>query len=263
MIRINMYIPDLRGKVIFVTGGCDRILGIAGLDKQSILALAKKNPAHILFTGRDADRVAALITQATAAVPAAQLNFVECNMSCETRKTERLDILMFNAGSAARAQEGINHLAHALLIKLRLPTLLRMPDARVVIMTSQAFKGAPSGGIQFHKMRTTQSRFPASAMRYPQSKFANLLLHPGVVNTDMFLNSGWMMLVIKVIQMWKREPIISPETGALTQLWAATVDKKPFGVLWKHTKLSGDKDLAVKLWEWAEKELEGYPLEQS
>ncbi|KAJ7497599.1 oxidoreductase [Mycena latifolia] len=294
-----IHIPDLVGKVIFVTGGT------AGLGKQSIVALARKNPTHIYFSGRDADRAAALIAEVTADVPSAQLTFVKCNMSSLANvaeaakevvsKTERLDIMMCNAGVLAppaltedgyEIQFGINHLAHALLVKLLLPTLLRTPDARVVVMTSQAFSGAPSGGIQFDKLRTTQSGFPASIFRYPQSKLANLLyaaelarrypqitavsVHPGVANTAMFLDAPWVeKLIIKSIQMWKGEPIVSPEAGAFTQLWAATVAKSelvngefyvPVGVLGKHSELSVDKELAAKLWDWTEKELEGYAV---
>ncbi|KAH0525656.1 hypothetical protein TsFJ059_008001 [Trichoderma semiorbis] len=40
-------IPSLSGKVVLVTGGT------AGLGKQSIQALAKHDPEHIYFTGRN------------------------------------------------------------------------------------------------------------------------------------------------------------------------------------------------------------------
>ncbi|KAJ7603928.1 hypothetical protein B0H17DRAFT_1165213 [Mycena rosella] len=268
-------IPDLGGKVIFITGGT------AGLGKQSILALVKKNPAHVYFSGRDAPRAAALISEITAAIPSAQLTFVECNMSSlasvakaakqVTSKTDQLDIMMCNAGvwtvppalteDGYETQFGINHLSHALLLKLLRPILLRTPDARV-------------------------SGFPASEMRYPQSKLANLIyaaelarrypqltsvsVHPGIVATDMVLNAPWTMkLFLKVIQMWTGEAIVKPETGALNQVWAATAAKTelvngeyyvPVGKPGKHTKLSADKKLAEKLWEWTEKELEGYYL---
>ncbi|KAJ7141506.1 oxidoreductase [Mycena epipterygia] len=290
-------IPDLSNKVIFVSGGT------AGLGKQSILALAKRNPAHIYFSGRDADRAAALIAQVTTSVPSAHLTFLKCNMSSLASvaeaaqelasKTERLDIMMCNAGvfsvppaltdDGYETQFGINHLAHALLIKLLLPTLLRTADSRVVIMSSEAFRSASD--IQFQKMRTTQSGFPASVLRYPQSKLANLLyaaelarrypqltsvsVHPGTANTDMFLNAGWLTrFVIKTLEAWKGQPIVTPEEGALTQLWAATVNRSdlvngeyytPVGVRGKHTKQSVDKKLAGELWEWTEKQLESYP----
>ncbi|KAJ7091109.1 oxidoreductase [Mycena epipterygia] len=293
-------IPELSDKVIFISGGT------AGLGKQSILALAKKNPAHIYFSGRDADRAAALITQVTTSVPSAHLTFVKCNMSSLANvaeaakelasKTERLDIMMCNAGvfstPPALTEDGyetifgINHLAHALLIKLLLPTLLHTPDSRVVILSSEGFRGA-TFGIQLEKMRTTQSGFSETMQRYPQSKLANLLyaaelarrypqlttvsLHPGTVGTDMLLTAGRLdRLVVKIFSIWNGELIFTPEEGVLNQLWAATVNKSdlrlvngeyytPVGVRGKHTKRSTDGKLAGELWEWTEKELEGYP----
>ncbi|KAJ7772677.1 hypothetical protein DFH07DRAFT_725829, partial [Mycena maculata] len=144
--------------------------GIAGLGKQSVLALAKKNPAHIYFTGRDAECAANLIAQVKleGTASSARLTFLKCDMSSLANvaevtkqlaiKTERLDIMMCNAGVLSVAPcltaggyeflFGIHHIAHARLTKLLLPTLLRTPDAHVVIMSSQAFKGAPAAGIE-------------------------------------------------------------------------------------------------------------------
>ncbi|KAJ7642769.1 oxidoreductase [Mycena polygramma] len=290
-------IPELGGKVVFVTGGT------AGLGKQSILALAKKNPAHIHFSGRSEDRAATLISEVKTAVPSARLTFLKCNMAslasvAEAAKqlssqTERLDILMCNAGvftvppglteDGYEILFGVNHIAHALFIKSLLPTLLHTPDARVVVMTSQAFRGA--NGIQFENLRYTQSGFPASILRYPQSKLGNILyatelarryptlttvsVHPGTATTEMFLGAGWLArTMISAMHMWKRQPIVAPEEGALTQLWAATVNKaelvnggyyEPVGVLGKHNPLSSDQKLAKELWDWTEKELESYP----
>ncbi|KAF7361616.1 Short-chain dehydrogenase reductase family [Mycena venus] len=289
-------IPDLENKVIFITGGT------AGLGKESILALAKKKPAHIFFTGRDEDRAASLVTEVKTATPSAQLTFLKCNMLflasvVEVAKqlaseTDRLDLLMCNAGIFTPAPGltedgyeivfGANHVAHALFIKLLLPTLLRTTDARVVIMTSRAFRGA--SGIPFTQMRDKQSGLLASKLRYPHSKLANLLyagelarrypnittvsVHPGVANTDMLTNAPWLERnLIAAMQMWNREPIVAPDEGAHTQLWAATVNKselvnggyyEPVGVQGQTTKQSMDTKLAEELWNWTEKELQGY-----
>ncbi|KAJ6500200.1 oxidoreductase [Mycena vitilis] len=294
-------IPELEGKVVFITGGT------AGLGRQSILALAKKDPAHIYFSGRDEARATQLVAEVKSAVPSAQLTFLKCNMSSLasvaeaakqlTSQTERLDILMCNAGvwtvppglteDGYETVFGINHLAHALFLKLLLPTLLRSPDARVVIMTSRAFKSAT--GIQFEKMRTTQSGVYANVLRYPQSKLSNLLyaaelarrypevtavsVHPGIVGTEMLLGAGWLMnTIISAMMLVKRQSVATPQEGAHTQLWAATVDKTelvnggyyrpggPGGVLGKTTSLSSDQKLAGELWDWTEKELESYSV---
>lgn len=55
--------------------------------------------------------------------------------------------------------------------------------------------------------------------------------------------------------------------GARNQLWAATADKaavvnggfyEPVGVLGTHSGESQNEQLAGELWEWTQKELEGY-----
>ncbi|KAJ6476055.1 oxidoreductase [Mycena vitilis] len=266
---------------------------IPELGGKSILALAKKNPAHIYFSGRHEDRATALIAEVKTTVPSAQLKckHVVPRQRCRGRKT--VGVL------------GINHLAHALFLKLLLPTLLRSPDARVVIMTSRAFKGAT--GIQFEKMRTTQSGVCANVLRYPQSKLSNLLyaaelarrypaviaavsVHPGIVGTEMLLGAGWLMnTIISAMMLVKRQSVATPEEGAHTQLWAATVVKTelvngvgcafehivcsnpshlhsyyrpggPGGVLGKTTSLSCAQKLAGELWDWTEKELESYSV---
>jgi len=57
-------------------------------------------------------------------------------------------------------QFAINHLAHALLIKLCLPALLRSAaekgDARILSVTSLAFQRAQKQGILFEDLRTSQ-----------------------------------------------------------------------------------------------------------
>lgn len=74
----------------------------------------------------------------------------------------------------------VNHIAHALLIKLLLPTLLRTAetpnsDVRIVSLTSQAFSMHPGGGIVFKDLRTTQGSGLMKSLRYGQSKLANIL----------------------------------------------------------------------------------------
>lgn len=102
-------------------------------------------------------------------------------------------------------QSGVNYLAHALLVKLFLPTLLetaKLPDAdvRVVALTSLRYRMAPKAGVDFRNVRTKQDRGPGAPwVRYGQSKTAGLLLvvelarrypqntstavHPGVIIT--------------------------------------------------------------------------------
>ena len=86
------------------------------------------------------------------------------------KSENQLDILICNAGVMAippglskdgyEIQFATNHLAHALLIKLCLPALLRSAeehgDARILSVTSLAFQRAPKQGIIFEDLRTSQ-----------------------------------------------------------------------------------------------------------
>ncbi len=184
-------------------------------------------------------------------------------------------------------QFGTNHLGHALLIKLLLPTLLRtanQPDAdvRVVSNTSLGFKAHPSNGIDFANLRTTQeSAVLGHWIRYGQSKLANILyaseiarrypnitstsVHPGVINTGMVGDLGfWNKAFVYVANVGK---MVTLEQGVCNQLWAATACKdqvtnggyyEPVGVPGTHDKVSNDEKLAAELWEWTQKELETY-----
>ncbi|KAF7513160.1 hypothetical protein GJ744_010556 [Endocarpon pusillum] len=294
-------IPNLAGKVIFVTGGT------AGLGKESVLQFAKHHPSQIFFSGRNAKSAAAVISEVQAVEPNTKITFLECDLASLasvaqaskqfTSQCSRLDILLCNAGIVAHPpaltkdgyemQFGTNHLGHALLIKLLLPTLLRtadQPDAdvRVVSNASLAFKAHPSKGIDFANLRTTQeSAVLGGWIRYGQSKLANILyaseiarrypsitstsVHPGVINTGGVGGLGfWSKAFVFIANVGK---MVTLEQGARNQLWAATAGKdqitnggfyEPVGVPGTHDKLSNDENLARELWEWTQKELEPY-----
>lgn len=61
-------------------------------------------------------------------------------------------------------QFAVNHMAHALIIKLCLPALQRAQNARIVCITSMAFKSAPPGGILFKDLKSDQSNLGMSIM---------------------------------------------------------------------------------------------------
>lgn len=186
-------------------------------------------------------------------------------------------------------QFGTNHLGHALLIKLLLPTMVRtaeLPDSdvRVVMLTSQGFRMHPTGGIVFKDLRTVQDAGIFSTWRrYGQSKLANILyaseiarrypkitavsIHPGVVSTGLVGDLGFGgRLIVYISQLGRLK---TPAEGAYNQLWAATGKKgeggvvsgeyyEPVGVTGTHDKESKNQELAEELWEWTQKELEAY-----
>jgi NAD(P)-dependent dehydrogenase (short-subunit alcohol dehydrogenase family) len=313
-------IPDLSGKVFFITGGLclgstsaiikesptDQMLcpGTAGLGKQTLLVLAKYGPARIYFTGRN-QAAADLILKETKSLSPVEVTFIECDHASlssveNAAKTflttsRRLDVLICNAGVMAipagltkdgyENQFGINHVAHAVFIKALLPLLQKTGaetgDARIVVLSSVAFRYSVPGGIVFKYLKTTQEMRFGRWLRYGQSKLANVTyalelskrypnitcvsLHPGVIWTGLNANLDTMRrLWLRLTTLGKE---VSIEEGAYNTEWAVTTEKKnlksgafyePVGVLHPHSKQSGDIKFGEQLWEWIQKEIDEY-----
>lgn len=243
--------------------------GTSGLGWETVLALSKHHPAHILFTGRNASAASTLVKDLEQSAPDTKVTFIECDFTSLssvaaaaqkfTGTVDRLDILYCNAGVAAvppgltkdgyEIHFGVNHVAHALLIKLLLPTLLKTAsstpkssDVRIIVVTSRAFGFTPPGGIRFPDLKTTEggtTQYLAPWARYGQSKLANLLyarelsrrypsltviaVHPGTVQSPMVMTLGWADLV--VVYLTGFEWFVTAAVGAATQLWAGTAAK--------------------------------------
>lgn len=191
-------IPDLSGKVIFITGGN------VGLGKESIIQLSKHKPAHIYLSARNKDKALSTIKDIEASFSETSrppITFIQCDLSSLpsvqnaarefVAKEKRLDILMLNAGVMAlppgtteqgyEVQFGTNHMGHALLTKLLLPMLLKTAeqpeaDVRVVALSSIGHIGAPMAGILFDRLKTPMDSLSTQTFtRYGQSKLANIL----------------------------------------------------------------------------------------
>lgn len=233
--------------------------GTAGLGRESVDALARHDPDHIYFTGRNVKAGERLIETVGKNYPSVGLTFVELDMSSlatvrsgmQKFTHDRLDILMCNAGIMAHHPEltkdgfelqfGVNHLAHAMIIDVLLPVLERtadLPDSdvRIISLTSEGWSGHPSGGFLFDRLRTPMDMAFGSWIRYGQSKLANVVyakelarrypkilsvsVHPGVVKTGLVTNlTFFKWIFVYISNLFMARTLLPPQKGAYSQLW--------------------------------------------
>lgn len=271
---------DLRGQNILVTG-----VG-SGLGKESARILAARG-ATVLGAARTLDKASAACS---AIGPSAIALACELSEPASVRAAVaevnalgiRLDVVLCNAGIMALQSRQVkhgqelqfltNHIGHFILVQGLRDVLA--PEARVVVLSSEAHRMAPPGGIRFDDLGFEQGYRPWLA--YGQSKLANLLfaralarrlpsgqtanaVHPGVIGTDLWRHLG---LVAKVAS-----PVISavalksiPE-GAATQCFVATRPELAgvTGEYFSNCNLAqssahgADQALADRLWEVTER----------
>jgi WW domain-containing oxidoreductase len=271
----------LKGRNILVTGST------SGLGLETVRVLAQRG-ARVFATGRTKEKAAA----ARERVPGAIVP-LECELSSPSSvrgcvaflKAEgiKLDVIIANAGIMAlpelkqahgyELQFFTNHIGHFLLITELLSELTE--EARVVVLSSGAHKGAPKVGIEFDNLSGERGYKPWQA--YGQSKLANLLfakqlakrlsgtkvtanaLHPGVIKTELSRN----MSPVARLVLGAASPIAlkSIPEGAATQCYVATrpelagVSGEYFSDcnIAKPSKLARDSALAERLWEESER----------
>lgn len=207
-------VPNLEGKVAFVTGGN------SGLGYETIKALSARG-AHVLLAARNEEKAIAarediLLTDPNASIEITELDLgslasIRNAATSTTAKYPTIDILVNNAGLMAmpelttedgfESQFGVNHLGHWALTALLMPSLLSADAARVVTVTSTAHHFALRVNSNNPHMRGNYSSWGA----YSQSKLANyyfaqglhrefkragvpaasLLAHPGLSHTGL------------------------------------------------------------------------------
>ncbi|WPG97795.1 NAD(P)-binding protein [Acrodontium crateriforme] len=301
-------IPSLSGKVILVTGGAKT--GNTGLGKETVLQLAKHDPKEIVLAARTQSKAEAAIAEITTIVPGANISFLELDLASLasvkkaadefTSRSDRLDILINNAGVMmlpwSRTQDdyeiqfGTNHMGHALLTKLLLPTLLQTAqhagaDVRIVTLSSEGHK-LFSGPEMIYEQSALEKFHTTS--RYGHSKLANIYharelarrypsltaisLHPGVIVTDLYSTYSANNLVIKAFTVGGKLAtaaglLYDVPAGTKNQLWAATAPRDEVrakgyyllpvgkGVADSWSKMGGNAKKAEELWDWTEAEL--------
>jgi NAD(P)-dependent dehydrogenase (short-subunit alcohol dehydrogenase family) len=205
-------VPDQSGRTILVTGAN------TGLGFETAKVLAAQG-ARVLLGCRSVDKAKAAIDAIRVDVSDADLDVVQLDQAdlasvrdaaAQVNEEARLDVLVNNAGimmppkemtvDGFESQFGVNHLGTFALTSLLLPKLDEQPDARVVVTSSIAHRGAK---IFFDDINA-ERRYRAQD-RYGQSKLANLMFafeldrrlrrarsstiavgcHPGIADTEL------------------------------------------------------------------------------
>ena len=277
--------------------------GNTGLGKEAVLQLAKHNASHIYLAARTASKAHAAVEEIKSAVPNANITFLQLDLtdfnsiskaaSDFKAKETRLDVLLNNAGIMAtpysttaqgyEIQFGTNHMGHALLTKLLLPTLSATAkaghDVRVVNLSSEGYRMAPPKlGILFDQpVAETYNTWT----RYGSAKLANILhvrgltahhpeitavaVHPGVVQTDLFA-AGQRASKIIGWGMWAFGGLFMQTVaqGTKNSLWACTANREEVRSGYYFTPVARKSDgngwakddkLMERLWEYTEDEL--------
>jgi len=272
---------DLTGQTILLTG-CN-----SGIGRETLRVLAMRG-AHVIAAARTLEKAKAACDEV-----GGQTTPVACELSdpasvqaCAADVKalgQPLNAIICNAGIMAlpklNLQRGYelqfftNHMGHFLLVTALLDQLA--DDGRVVMLSSDAHKGAPKAGIQFDNLDCHRGYSPWA--NYGQSKLANHLfarqlakrfegtaktansVHPGVIHTNLARS----MNPIARVALGIGAPLVlkSVGEGAATQCYVA-VHPSVEGVSGKyfadcnesHTSSHGRDDaMAEKLWETSER----------
>lgn len=272
---------NLGGQTMLLTG-CN-----SGIGKETLRVLAKRG-AHVIGCARTVEKARAACDEVEGETTplACELSEPASVKACveEVRQLGRpLSAIVCNAGIMAlpklelkhgyELQFFTNHVGHFSLVTSLLGQLAS--DGRVVMVSSDAHKGAPSAGIQFDNLDGSRGYSPWA--NYGQSKLANLLfakhlarrfegsgrtansVHPGVIRTNLARN----MNPIARVALSIGEPLVlkTIAEGAATQCYlaahpgAADVSGKYYADCneAEPSRHGRDDALAAKLWDVSER----------
>jgi len=245
---------DVAGKTVLVTGGN------SGIGRATALELARRG-ARVTITARDAVKGAAAETELRREL-GSEAGSIEWRLldladfasilafaKAFVAEHEALHVLVHNAGlvlserretkDGFEATFGTNHMGPFILNRLLLDLVKRSAPARIVVVASDAHKGARRG----LDIDDLQSKRKYDGTRvYAASKLANVLftrelarrlfgtgvtancLHPGVVATG-FTQDGDAGGLWGFFFKWMRPLLLTAEKGARTSVFLATSDE--------------------------------------
>lgn len=233
---------DLDGRHILITGAN------TGIGLATAEALAERG-ATLYLAGRSAEKTQPVV-EALRAAGAAQVEFLPLDLgdldsvrACAQAFLDLevpLHVLIANAGLAGTKGHtksgfelafGVNHVGHALFVRLLLDKLKASAPARVVMVASKAHYKAK--GIDLEAVRQP-TKSGTGLPEYEVSKLANVLfaralatrlegtsvttysLHPGVIASDIWRGVPWP--IRPLIKLFMK----STEDGAKTSVYCAT-----------------------------------------
>ena len=251
------WIPDLRGKVIIVTGANNGL----GFEAAKVFA---SHEAQVVLACRDLVKGKAARDQVRSESIGAKVEVIHLDLANLASihqfaqdfkaKYERLDVLVNNAGILAvpyaktvdgfESQFGTNYLGHFALTGLLIDHLLKTNRSRVVMVSSTSHR---LGKIDFDNLNYEDGNGYTRMGAYRRSKLANLIFayeldrrlkglkadtvsvaaHPGISNTNIVHHFDHLK-VTKILRFFFDWLIPIPAVGVLPILRAA-VDEEVEG----------------------------------
>jgi NAD(P)-dependent dehydrogenase (short-subunit alcohol dehydrogenase family) len=234
------------GKVCLVTGATR---GLGAVTAEALAALG----ATVVATGRNAERGQELVSGITQRTGNDDVHFLRADLASMeevrglarafTDRWDRLYVLVANAGTVFPTRRttvdgyeevfAVNHLAPFLLTGLLLPVLRESAPSRIIVTSSYEHRRG-----RMHWDNLQGEHFYFSQQAYAQSKLANLLfvyelakrlegsgvtvnaVNPGLVHTNICMDSGWLIRTAK--RVMDRFSAMTPEEGADTGVWLAS-----------------------------------------
>jgi retinol dehydrogenase 14 len=275
---------SMGGKICIVTGAN------SGIGKETALGLAQMG-ARVVMVCRNAEKGEAALEEICREVGSSQVDLLIADMSSQAsvralaeqiqREYPRLDVLVNNAGGAARGRtlsaDGIemtlatNHLGAALLTLLLLDLLKASAPSRIVNVSSteaQSPSRLEMNDLQFERRKYSavaayrQSKLLMNAFTFELARrlagtgvTANCL-HPGAVATNIWNPDLLPLLIGRLIVAVVKPFMLNSKQGAAVSLYLATspevaqvsgeyfVKSKPA----KSNPLSRDPKLMAEVW---------------